>query len=143
MAKSVAALLKAGEVMKAKYCKRMEKFELQYLESTKAEADRKEKKISKLLETMKRSSWRPSVRKAYTGYCELTDIPLVCEGVFGNPCICNLALFKQYQSITGSDLLELHHRDSNRKNNQPSNLAWLCPTCHAATPDYKGRKRIA
>ena len=32
--------------------------------------------------------------------------------------------------ITDSRVLCVHHRDSNRKNNKPDNLEWLCRNCH-------------
>lgn len=31
-----------------------------------------------------------------------------------------------------SALVEVHHIDSNRKNNSPENLIWLCSMCHRA-----------
>ena len=33
-------------------------------------------------------------------------------------------------SIDDKRVLVVHHRDSNRKNNQPENLEWLCRNCH-------------
>ena len=33
-------------------------------------------------------------------------------------------------SIEDKRVLVVHHRDSNRKNNKPENLQWLCRNCH-------------
>ncbi len=41
-----------------------------------------------------------------------------------------------YQDIP--EILEVHHRDQNRSNNELSNLEILCPTCHAEV-HYKFR----
>lgn len=35
--------------------------------------------------------------------------------------------------------LELHHIDGNCANNNLSNLAILCPNCHAFTTNYRGK----
>lgn len=35
--------------------------------------------------------------------------------------------------INDSRVLVVHHRDSNRKNNIPENLEWLCRNCHYLT----------
>ncbi|MCK9554281.1 HNH endonuclease [bacterium] len=32
--------------------------------------------------------------------------------------------------ITDRRILVVHHKDSNRKNNKPENLEWLCRNCH-------------
>jgi len=37
--------------------------------------------------------------------------------------------------------LELHHVDGNRTNNALSNLALLCPNCHALTDNYRGKNK--
>ena len=39
-------------------------------------------------------------------------------------------------------LLELHHKDGDRYNNQLNNLQILCPNCHSLTPNHS-RKKIA
>jgi 5-methylcytosine-specific restriction endonuclease McrA len=45
------------------------------------------------------------------------------------------ALFPQYCLVCGYDehpsILEVHHIDKNRKNNELSNLTVLCPNCHS------------
>lgn len=38
-------------------------------------------------------------------------------------------------------VLQVHHKDGNRKNNQLTNLMVLCPNCHALTDNY-GAKNI-
>lgn len=37
-----------------------------------------------------------------------------------------------------SDVLDVHHIDENRRNNNPSNLIVLCPTCHRVEHYIKG-----
>ena len=34
-------------------------------------------------------------------------------------------------------MLEVHHIDENRQNNNPSNLIILCPTCHKKLTTHK------
>lgn len=53
----------------------------------------------------------------------------VCEG-----CGCNGTW--QGEPIT----LQLHHKDGNRRNNELSNLSFLCPNCHAITDNFGGKK---
>lgn len=36
-------------------------------------------------------------------------------------------------------VLEVHHKDGNRKNNELDNLQLLCPNCHAMTDNWRGR----
>ena len=36
-------------------------------------------------------------------------------------------------------ILDLDHIDGNNRNNQLSNLRFLCPNCHSQTETYKGR----
>lgn len=35
--------------------------------------------------------------------------------------------------------LEIHHIDGDNKNNELSNLCYLCPNCHALTDTYRGK----
>jgi len=37
--------------------------------------------------------------------------------------------------------IEVHHKDGNKKNNQPENLELLCPNCHSQTDNYRNNKR--
>ena len=40
----------------------------------------------------------------------------------------------------GEDLtLEVHHIDGDIRNNTPTNVRFLCPTCHRLTPNFAGR----
>ncbi len=42
------------------------------------------------------------------------------------PARCNRCPYDKYKEV-----LQVHHKDKNRKNNSISNLEVLCPTCHA------------
>jgi len=42
-----------------------------------------------------------------------------------NKAVCNRCGYKEYPEV-----LHIHHRDRNRKNNSIENLEVLCPTCH-------------
>ena len=62
---------------------------------------------------------------------------LLSEGVFDSVCM-------QCGRTTWLDRpipLELHHRDGNALNNTLSNLALLCPNCHAFTETYRGKNK--
>ena len=37
--------------------------------------------------------------------------------------------------------IEVHHIDGNNKNNLLENIQFLCPNCHALTPNYRGRNK--
>lgn len=37
-------------------------------------------------------------------------------------------------------MLELHHVDGDRTNNNPENISLLCPNCHSTTDNFRGRK---
>ena len=39
-------------------------------------------------------------------------------------------------------LIEVHHLDGDRTNNNLDNLELLCPNCHAQTPTFRNRKRL-
>ena len=41
----------------------------------------------------------------------------------------------------GQLILELDHRNGDRKDNRPDNLRWLCPNCHSLTPTYCGKNK--
>jgi len=38
--------------------------------------------------------------------------------------------------ISDKRVLIVHHRDSNRKNNKPQNLEWLCRNCHCIIHEH-------
>lgn len=42
----------------------------------------------------------------------------------------------------GEIIIEVHHKDGNKKNNCPENLELLCPNCHSQTDNYKNNKRV-
>lgn len=39
-------------------------------------------------------------------------------------------------------MLEVHHKDGNKKNNEQSNISLLCPNCHSQTDNYGNKKRV-
>lgn len=41
----------------------------------------------------------------------------------------------------GKISLELHHKDGDKRNNELSNLIYLCPNCHALTDTYRGKNK--
>lgn len=41
----------------------------------------------------------------------------------------------------GKIALEIDHIDGDNKNNELSNLRYLCPNCHALTETYRGRNK--
>ena len=55
-------------------------------------------------------------RKAYLRYLKENNLPIECN-------ICN------YQKYV--EILEVHHKDTNRQNNTKENFILLCPNCHA------------
>lgn len=74
----------------------------------------------------------PVTQKVLRGYIERHKvIPYQCD-----VCKCN----GQWQG--GIIQLELDHKDGDNKNNEISNLHYLCPNCHALTETYRGRNKI-
>jgi len=66
----------------------------------------------------KRSADPQTHRRRYVAHLVAQKIPLACEHCgFDNP----------------REILHLHHKDSNRKNGNLSNLILLCPNCHETT----------
>jgi len=62
---------------------------------------------------------------------------LIDEGIFQHKCQnCNLSSW-----LDKSIPLELHHKDGDHDNNELSNLAILCPNCHALTDNYRGKNK--
>ena len=62
---------------------------------------------------------------------------LINEGYFEHKC-CNCM---KSTWINQAIPLELHHIDGNKLNNTISNLAMLCPNCHALTDNYRGKNK--
>ena len=52
-------------------------------------------------------------------------------------CLCGL---KKWYSVPL--ILELHHVDGNKENDERGNLEMRCPNCHSITPNFKNKKRI-
>lgn len=40
-------------------------------------------------------------------------------------------------------VMQVHHKDGNRRNNKIPNLAILCPNCHSQTENYTGRNKTS
>lgn len=71
----------------------------------------------------------PITRKVLRGYIERHNlIPYKCQN-----CGCD----GHWQE--GIISLEIDHIDGDNKNNELSNLRYLCPNCHALTDTYRGR----
>ena len=62
------------------------------------------------------------VRRNYTDGSGSYRIRAIRE--FG--AICNRCEYKEYEKV-----LQVHHKDHNRNNNETCNLEVLCPTCHS------------
>ncbi len=61
---------------------------------------------------------------------------LIKEGIKERKCECCGNTEWLGQPI----VLELHHIDGNRTNNNLSNLQLLCPNCHSLTDNFKSKK---
>jgi len=73
----------------------------------------------------------PITQKVLRGYIERHKlIPYKCD-----ICGCD----GKWQN--GLISLELDHKDGDNKNNEISNLHYLCPNCHALTETYRGRNK--
>lgn len=60
---------------------------------------------------------------------------LIKEGIKEAKCECCLNTMWNEMPI----VLEVHHKDGNRKHNELDNLQLLCPNCHAMTDNWRGR----
>ena len=60
---------------------------------------------------------------------------LLREGIKEYRCECCMNTMWNCNPI----VLEVHHKDGNRKNNELDNLQFLCPNCHAMTDNWRGR----
>ena len=67
-----------------------------------------------------RHLWKTNPPKAATGVSNYRSIALAAHGARCNRCGFDDCV----------DILEAHHRDVDRRNNEPDNLEVLCPTCH-------------
>jgi hypothetical protein len=56
----------------------------------------------------------------------------------GNQCEeCSLTKWREHDIV-----LEVHHKDGNRTNNNFDNLQLLCCNCHSITDNWRNKKRI-
>ncbi len=53
----------------------------------------------------------------------------------GGKCLCGLS-----EWLGGRLVLELDHKDGNKKNSSRDNLRFLCPNCHSQTPTWRRKK---
>jgi len=76
--------------------------------------------------------------KNYSEYTRAGNIKKHLVKTRGSACeLCGLDAWRN-QPI----LLELHHIDGDRTNNQESNLELLCPNCHSTTGNWRNRARV-
>lgn len=62
---------------------------------------------------------------------------LLKENIFEHKCYrCDQKTWLNYPIP-----IELHHIDGDNQNNNLSNLALLCPNCHALTDNYRGKNK--
>jgi len=54
--------------------------------------------------------------------------------------ICELCQLSEW--LDKPIMLEIHHIDGDRTNNNKPNLQLLCPNCHATTGNWRNRKRV-
>jgi len=81
---------------------------------------------------------RDAQLKDYSDYKDAEHIKRHLKKVRGSGCeLCGLDTWRD-QPI----LLELHHIDGDRTNNQESNLELLCPNCHSTTGNWRNRARV-
>jgi 5-methylcytosine-specific restriction endonuclease McrA len=82
--------------------------------------------------------WNAGERlKDYKDYTRSRHVKIHLIKERGHRCeCCNLS-----EWLTEPIMIELHHIDGNRTNNDPSNLQLLCPNCHATTDNWRNRKR--
>lgn len=74
---------------------------------------------------MRHANWQHG-RGSYRNIMKRTGKKAVCE-------LCK---------ITDTRVIVVHHKDQNRRNNDLSNLVWLCRNCHLLVHDYDvGRER--
>lgn len=74
--------------------------------------------------------------KDWSSYTRVRGIKKHLIKLRGNICEC----CKNIQWLNQLIRLEVHHKDSNRTNNQLENLQLLCPNCHSFTKGFRQRK---
>ena len=88
----------------------------------------------------KRSKIRISALEYSQRDCVVTPrlrIKLIEDGIKKEQCeICETSKWMGQKLV-----LELHHKDGNRFNNNFDNLQILCPNCHSLIPNHKNKKR--
>ncbi len=74
--------------------------------------------------------------KNYSDYTRVNSIKphLIKERGYKCEC-CNLSSW-----LDSSIILEIHHVDGDRTNNEENNLRLLCPNCHSTTDNWRNRK---
>ena len=55
--------------------------------------------------------------------------------------ICNDKMYKVFNNQEIPKGYKIDHIDGDNKNNEISNLRYLCPNCHALTETYRGRNK--
>jgi 5-methylcytosine-specific restriction endonuclease McrA len=84
----------------------------------------------------KKSPYRKSAleyaHKEYGIKVPLLRKKLIQDGIKKEECeMCGISEWRGSKIV-----LELHHKDGNRHNNQINNLQILCPNCHSLTPNH-------
>lgn len=54
---------------------------------------------------------------------------------------CSKCGWAERHPVTGRIPVEVEHIDGDWRNNRPSNLTLLCPSCHSLTPTYRALNR--
>lgn len=63
---------------------------------------------------------------------------IIRNNILEYKCECGLEGFWANKKL----VLQLHHKDGNRKNNLKENLQFLCPNCHSQTTTFTGKNII-
>jgi predicted RNA-binding Zn-ribbon protein involved in translation (DUF1610 family) len=89
---------------------------------------KKELIIRRFIEKSKEPNYHIScISKSFRLWFEEYRGPFQCEE-------CGVYLENRY---SGKCILEVHHKDGNRRNSNLDNLKLLCPNCHAMTENYR------
>lgn len=74
--------------------------------------------------------------KDYVNYKANRSIKLHLINERGHQCnSCKLS-----EWMNNPIILELHHKDEDKTNNEENNLELMCPNCHSQTANWRGRK---